>query len=461
MAQAITTILATPRLRRPWLTHGKVAFLFYAISSSILTQGLLFGNRKIYASVLDTEISIFDGIVPTALAVLFLLFSLKGKVALGLFRAVSPILPFAGYLIGSILFVGIFGKGLITLVQCLLQLLFLYYGYAYACENEGDSQRVLRSVTRIFAGLSGLFLLSDIVYTQIYGFTIQVGMGAGRYHASFGNYVTLGYFASLQFVFWGSILLARGLAERKARTLLAFSYATLIILICGSRTAAWSALLALLLNAILTGIKRWVVLILSVCLISALLVSWYGLELRFLSRESGAKLSLNVDLTGREGWYREVWARAWEHPLFGSGWGSGDKIVQDMHKYIHWTHSQHLQLFHDLGAVGYLLFLFGWAFLFLRLWRASRRLPEKSSERLWLCIGMAFLVQVFAAMATDSVWLLSLYFGNFGFFLLGIALRYARRNRSTGHALTHAQVLGRRPSAVFVPTRAHGQILKK
>jgi len=451
MTQATTAVLPAPRLRRSWLTHRKVAFLFYASFSSILIQNLLFGSRKMYASIFETEISIFDGILPTALAVLFLLFSFKGKVGLGLFRAVSPFWPFVGYLIGSILLVGFVGKGFITLVQCVIQLLFLYNGYAYACENEGNPQRIVTSVCRIFASVSGLLLLSDIIYTQLHGFIGQVGSGLGRYNTSFGTYVLLGYFASLQFLFWGSLLLARGLGEGRAKAILAFCFATLMVLISGARTAAWSALLALLLNAVLMGRKRRILLILVGCVILALLASWYGMELRFVSREGGTQLSLNVDLTGRESWYRDVWDSAWEHPAFGSGWGSADKLVLDLRKYIYSTHSQHLQLFHDLGGVGYFLFLFGWSLLILRLWRASRRLPDKSLEKFWVCMGMAFLVQVFASMATDSVWVASLYFGNFGYFLVGIALRYAKRRRPKRNASTDSYTVNPRPPHEAVP----------
>ena len=154
-----------------------------------------------------------------------------------------------------------------------------------------------------------------------------------------------------------------------------------------------------------------------------LLATAGGISSHFFAPASSDEGVVKRGFTGRQVWYFVVFADALQHQPFGAGWGSADQLVfVERSELIFSTHSQHLQLFHDLGALGYSLFLISWSVFLWRYWQAARSTPPDSAHYLLLCMAIGFMVAFFIAMITDSIWTSSLYYGDYGFFLLGLAL---------------------------------------
>jgi hypothetical protein len=432
MLARMATVEYIPRrpavMTRP-LSERKLLVLFSSIAGLILAQGIFFANQKQYVRFLRRDLSLLDGVLPTALVVGFAFLCFNFRSVVGFFGSIIPFWPFLIYLAFSLAIVGLVGKGSVTLVQSSIQFVFLYLGYVYANQNAKNPDTVIHTASKLFYLLPAGVVVSDVLYGAMYGFIGQEGPGTGRHNSSYGTYVLLGYFSSVCFVFWATVLMWGRLKGKKITYWGICLLSLLMLMVSGARTPTGAAVAALCASSAILRRGRRVIGIFLVSLILSLLTAWSGVEMRFVSVQGPGRLALNMEPTGRDSWYYDVWDEALRHPVFGAGWGAADEFVLDTRGSIYSTHSQHLQLFHDLGLMGYCLFLLGWVLIFLRFWRASQGFEPGAPEKMLLCFGMAFLVHLIMSMVTDSVWVGSLYYGNYGFFFVGTALVYSKRVR--------------------------------
>lgn len=185
----------------------------------------------------------------------------------------------------------------------------------------------------------------------------------GRIQGLFGNANPLAYVALL-----GMIVFAVRFASRAPRrTLLAlwFALAAFLFVRAGSATAwlATAAVVVVLITVLLMrrtrrpGERTRYYLVYAVVGIGGLAALWFARDAIF-----GA-LGRSSDLTGREGIWAIVWAKAIEHPVIGWGfstpWIPSDPAfagwIVDHGQTVMQAHNMWLDVFFQLGAIGLIL----------------------------------------------------------------------------------------------------------
>jgi hypothetical protein len=422
MNESVLAPAAAPSFRRPAI-ESSVQFLFFAILLLIEIQGLLLSNEKLYVTLFGRELSLVDGVIPVLIVLCGLLWIGRYDELRIFCRRSTPLWAFCGYLLASLFVKGMPGKGSVSLVQSSIEFGFLYLGFAVCFRSARRSVSAIGLTLRVMTVVAICIVIADVLYVSHNGFYADLPNDAERYNTSYGTYVQLGYFASLLMMFSGALFLWLPRGRTNWRVLALLSLSIVMLFITGARTPSGSGIAGLIVIWLLSPnksriLKMWLI----VPLILVMLV-FTGVQNRFVQTESGS-VGLNLDLTGRAGWYAADFYDALDHQPFGAGWGSSDLFVfqEEGEGEIATTHSQHLQLFHDLGIVGYATFLAGWGIMLRRYWLAARRAPLQSADRLVLALAAGFLIGFFISMITDSTWLASLYYGDFGFFWMGAAL---------------------------------------
>jgi O-antigen ligase len=150
-----------------------------------------------------------------------------------------------------------------------------------------------------------------------------------------------------------------------------------------------------------------------------------GVDIRYISKDSDTGPELNIGLTGRDVWYIEVFLHSLDQQPFGSGWGGSDQYVFEIRDgKVFNTHSQHLQLFHDVGIIGYVLFLIGFVAVLIKLGRFYKKAIEYSTQKFFAMVAFGSLLGLFISMTTDSTWPASQFYGDYIFLCLGLSLYY-------------------------------------
>lgn len=391
----------------------------------IVLQNHLFMSQKLYMNLLGQALSVLDGLVPMTVIGICMLVCLGPKPLALFLRAAFPFLPFALTLALSIVYFGFVGKGLISLVESFLQVPFIYLGLAASSPHPQSRLASTQSVVKYQAWLCIFVALSDLVFVARNGVLVQSGAVAGRYNTSFGSYVTVGYFASVCIMVLAIYWLWKKTFDLWTLPGIGLISAVALLLISGARTPLVSLMLALFAAAmVLRKIRRASIVTLSLAVGLALGGSLTSYTRLFTIDPETGRPEVNLDLTGRQVWYGTVIEAIGQHPFFGAGWGAGDLLVLESRGgQIYSVHSQHLQLLHDVGIIGYLFFAAGILAVLIRLWSLRRHYRPDSPERLMMGWAFGFVVHLEASMLTDSVFPASIYYGCFGCFLVGLALR--------------------------------------
>jgi len=192
------------------------------------------------------------------------------------------------------------------------------------------------------------------------------------------------------------------------------------------RTSLAAFIAAFAVGSIRLGISKRLAMAAVVALLGGALFWQSGVQSRLTTGPEGDR-RINLGLTGRGVWYRTVWDSAWIRPWTGGGAGAADELVFSARNgRIYSTHSQHLEMFHDYGLIGTVLFFVGFLGI---IWRLRGRAPPGpgSAGHLIRTWAIMYCVHLIISMTFDSVFPASLYYGNYGAFILGAALSVASR----------------------------------
>ena len=197
----------------------------------------------------------------------------------------------------------------------------------------------------------------------------------GRIQGLFGNANPLAYVALL-----GMIVFALRFASRPPRRGLLvawFALAVFLFVRASSATAslAAAAVVVVLVTVLLMrrtrrpGERTRYYVVYAVVAIGGLTALWLGRQTLF------TLLGRSSDLTGREGIWAQVWARAIERPVIGWGFSTPwvpsdphfDRWIVDHGQTVMQAHNMWLDVFLQLGAIGLVLMV---AAMFAFVWRS-------------------------------------------------------------------------------------------
>lgn len=185
----------------------------------------------------------------------------------------------------------------------------------------------------------------------------------GRIQGLFGNANPLAYVALLAMVVFAIRIASR--APRRGLLIAWFVLAAYLFIRAGSATAwlAAAGMVAVLITILLMrrvrkpGGRTRFYAIYAVVAVGGLTALWFAREAIF------SALGRSSDLTGREGIWSLVWAKASEHPLIGWGFSTPwlpsdpafDGWIVDHGETVMQAHNMWLDVFFQLGAVGVVL----------------------------------------------------------------------------------------------------------
>ena len=178
-----------------------------------------------------------------------------------------------------------------------------------------------------------------------------------------------------------------------------------------SRTATAAALLLVLLAAIIrarsTGSKigthYLLMALVPLVVIGVLTIAPFRARLfgAISPRNSTEKLELRD--SGRSIMWTGIIHSAAEAPIIGKGLGTSQGVVSDTYYWVGHPHNDFLRIWHDLGAVGLVLFLSSLAVWARTLWRDWFTLRDRSSQpRVLQLAAMGALLSLVLGMLTDN-----------------------------------------------------------
>lgn len=143
-----------------------------------------------------------------------------------------------------------------------------------------------------------------------------------------------------------------------------------LVLVTYSRMAFFVGLLVIAIRVVFSHLRLIPKLALGLLSLPALLFvsfawfanrggdPWRSDEISFSmdASETAAVISVPVNSTGRNLFWPAVLDSAIQNPVFGSGLGSSSDLIERVFPTIEHPHNDYLKVFHDLGAVGLLLF---------------------------------------------------------------------------------------------------------
>ena len=408
------------------ITHSGIKRLLLLLTIIVIVQNILWGNTKFYIDMFGRQISLLDGVLTIVAIGIFFLSTLKINAIAPFTKTFGFFSLFLFYICFSTVFIGFEGKGIVQFIQSSIQLVFCFFGYLYAKSYRDSPEAVKENIADILSIILFSIAIGDLIFVSIWGAAIPDELeGAGRYNTSYSTYVMLGYFCYFCLIFFVSLFVEGGPMKRKKMYNAAFVICVILILLTGARTPLGSGLIGLIGISVLSKHRIKIFRILFIFVVIVVLLVMAGVDIRYFSKDSESGTELNVGLTGRDVWYAEVFLHALEQQPFGSGWGGSDQYVYQIREgKIFNTHSQHLQLFHDLGIIGYGLFLIGFIVVLVRLAKYYKKKSETAPKRFFAMVSFGALIGFFISMITDSTWPASQFYGDYVFLCLGISLYY-------------------------------------
>jgi len=179
-----------------------------------------------------------------------------------------------------------------------------------------------------------------------------------------------------------------------------------------ARIAMFSSVLLLFTHK-LNPRRKWQILVstgLVIIIIFLLVQNIPLLRKRFFlfenwNLEQGLK---GVKLSGRDFLWSTTLKSALKSPYLGQGVGSARKVVAqalseekgvDIQEYH--PHNDYLQIFHDLGGLGLILFLFFWGAIFFHTWR-EWEFPKNIQSAKWNMLASLCIIGLFISALTDN-----------------------------------------------------------
>jgi O-antigen ligase len=197
-------------------------------------------------------------------------------------------------------------------------------------------------------------------------------------------------------------------------------------IICGSRTAIVTVIIlsSFIVFLKMNSKKKIVLLSLSGIIIVVLLLVISRL---FYIPTVSNKLfysgtgELNTDLSGREMLIPIVFDDAIKYQPWGAGLGSGDLYINYITNWVGNTHNHFLAIFHDLGIIGFLLYLIA-IISFITKTIKIKTISLAENSKYFYLLGVSFLIISLITSFFDSLWPYYHFLTNFIFMFAGFTL---------------------------------------
>lgn len=200
-------------------------------------------------------------------------------------------------------------------------------------------------------------------------------------------------------------------AESRARRVAAAGISVLAaatVLFTLSRTASLAAVAILVISRARPKkpVRFGVSLVAAVAVALSVLLTVPSFRGRFFGNESSQGFSLsNLEFSHRLVVWEAVYTSWAQNPIVGHGPGSGRRVAgRAMGQEELFPHNEYLNILHDLGIVGFLLFWGGWIHLWsllLRRW-SKTTLSGNGPAAIWTLAGVLLVVPVFVTAFTAN-----------------------------------------------------------
>jgi len=225
--------------------------------------------------------------------------------------------------------------------------------------------------------------------------------------------------AALTMTLIGCVYLA-GFPRRKLWPLCGWGVCLLMTLLTQSRMATLTLLAAPIFFPLFR--RKWINVAAFAAVAGMGIALFYTpiIQKRFFENGSGGlseAFSGDYASAGRSEAWPAIWAKAWDHPILGSGVGSAFDFVPLVWEDVNHVHNDYLRMFFELGAVGEVVFLFAIVWQIVILYRRTQStdgVTQKAFTACWLG-WCAMLI----SCGTDNTILYNVYYTNLLFALIG------------------------------------------